>query len=196
MELLSEEEGKIALELTRKAIMPVIMQKSEEFKSELELPPVFEEKIGGVIITDTVQDHPKKWFLLENSICSLKEGIFEAAKRAYRDGDVAINLFFPDAHDTNIVRLKIMILSVPKVLGCRPEERPENLVIGRDGIAIYLGPGRRGFFFMPQIATDEKLGPKEFLEKACADITIPSPSIIPDCDSVKITAFQVQTFTE
>ena len=190
MELLSEEEEKIALELTRRAIMSYIEPECEE----LELPPIFEEKIGGVIITNSVQGYPEEWILLENSVCSLKEGIFEAAKKAYQDGDVALHIFFPDAHDTNIVRLEIIIMSVPKALECRPEERPDNIVIGRDGLAIYVGSDRRGFFFLPQIAIGKKLGPGEFLEKACEDIGIPLQ--IPNCDSVKITTFQVQTITE
>jgi uncharacterized protein len=185
MELLYESEGKIALCLARKTIEKRIGNRDLECG---ELTPVFGEK-RGIFVTITEKDELRGCIGLPYPMCPLKEGIIEAAISA-STSDPRFPPLSPKELDE--IRLEVTILSTPKILECKPEGRPENIVIGRDGLII-KGFGRSGLL-LPQVATEYNMDPVEFLDHVCMKAGLPTGMW--RSGDVEIMTFQGQIFTE
>jgi AMMECR1 domain-containing protein len=119
-------------------------------------------------------------------VSSLKVGLIEAAKRVSSTVGVS---FFPELFDQT--RLEITIMSVPKALECSPKERPENIVIGREGLIIK----DCGIivYFLPWVAVEKNLSPEDFLDEACK-LGVGRPKMWME-HSTEAMTFQVQTIT-
>ena len=185
MELLSENEGKIALCLARKTIEKRIGNRNRECE---ELSPVFDEN-RGVFVTITERGELRGCIGLPYPMYPLKEGIVEAAISA-STSDPRFPPVTPEELDE--IRLEVTILTNPETLECRPEERAENIVIGREGLII-KGFGRSGLL-LPQVATEYNMEPVEFLDHVCMKAGLPTGMW--RSDDVEIMTFQGQIFTE
>jgi uncharacterized protein (TIGR00296 family) len=185
MELLSEDEGKIALCLARKTIEKQIGGRDLEC---MELTPIFDEK-RGVFVTITERGELRGCIGLPYPMYPLKEGIVEAAISA-STSDPRFPPVSPKELDE--VRLEITILTNPERVECRPEKRQDNIVIGRDGLII-KGFGRSGLL-LPQVATEYNMDPVEFLDHVCMKAGLPTGMW--RSGDVEIMTFQGQIFTE
>lgn len=185
MEMLSESEGRTALCLARKTISKHIGNRGTECG---ELSPVFDEK-RGVFVTLTEGGELRGCIGLPYPMLPLKEGIVEAARSASTSDPR-----FPPVSPAELdkIRLEVTILSTPGILECSPEERPKNIIIGRDGLIIN-GFGRSGLL-LPQVATEYNMDPVEFLDHVCLKAGLPAGTW--RSDDVEIMTFQGQIFTE
>jgi len=185
MELLSDHEGKAALCLARKTMEKRIGNRDVECE---ELSPVFDEK-RGVFVTITKRGDLRGCIGLPYPMCPLKEGIVEAAVSA-STSDPRFPPVSPQELD--MIRLEVTVLSNPETLSCPPRERPQNIVIGRDGLII-KGHGRSGLL-LPQVATEYNMDPEEFLDHVCMKAGLP-PGLWKSGD-VEIMTFQGHIFSE
>ncbi|WP_048153098.1 TIGR00296 family protein [Methanolacinia paynteri] len=185
MELLSEREGMIALCLARKTIEKQI--RGGDLECE-ELSSVFDEK-RGVFVTITEKGELRGCIGLPYPMYPLKEGIVEAAISA-STSDPRFPPVSPEELD--MIRLEVTILTNPERLECLPEERPENIVIGRDGLII-KGFGRSGLL-LPQVAKEYNMDPVEFLDHVCMKAGLPTGMW--RSGDVEIMTFRGQIFTE
>lgn len=185
MELLSEDEGRIALCLARKTIGKRIGNRDSECR---ELTPIFNER-RGVFVTITEKGELRGCIGLPYPMYPLKEGIVEAAISA-STSDPRFPPVSPKELDK--IRLEVTVLSTPETLECKPEERPDHIVIGRDGLII-KGFGRSGLL-LPQVATEYNMDPVEFLDHVCMKAGLPTG--VWRSGDVEIMTFQGQIFTE
>lgn len=185
MELLSDREGRTALCLARKTIEKRVGNRDIECD---ELSPVFDEK-RGVFVTITEEGELRGCIGLPYPVCPLKEAIVEAAISASTSDPR-----FPPVgpKELDVIRLDVTVLSTPEILECSPEERPKNIVIGRDGLII-KGHGRSGLL-LPQVATEYDMEPEEFLDHVCMKAGLPR-EMWKSAD-FEIMTFQGQIFTE
>lgn len=175
----------IALCLARKTIEKQIRRGDLECE---ELSPVFDEK-RGVFVTITERGELRGCIGLPYPMYPLKEGIVEAAISA-STSDPRFPPVSPEELDE--IRLEVTILTNPERLECLPEERPENIVIERDGLII-KGFGRSGLL-LPQVATEYNMDPVEFLDHVCMKAGLPTGMW--RSGDVEIMTFQGQIFTE
>lgn len=185
MELLSDHEGKAALCLARKTIEKLIRDRDIECE---ELSSTFDEK-RGVFVTITKNKELRGCIGLPYPVCSLREGIIEAAKSA-STSDPRFPPLSPQELD--IICLEVTILSKPEALSCPSPERPDNIVIGRDGLII-KGHGRSGLL-LPQVATEYNMDPAEFLDHVCMKAGLP-PGLWKSADT-EVMTFGGQIFSE
>ncbi len=185
MELLSDREGRIALCLARKTIEKKIGDRDLECG---ELTPIFEEN-RGVFVTITKSGDLRGCIGLPYPMCSLGEGLIEAAVSA-STSDPRFPPVTPGELD--IIRLEVTVLSTPEILSCAPEERAKNILIGRDGLII-RGHGRSGLL-LPQVATEYNMEPEEFLDHVCMKAGLPPGTW--RSGNVEIMTFLGQIFTE
>jgi len=185
MKVLNGEEGELALRIARGAL------EAHLAGMPYRLPPaprVFSEK-RGVFVTLTEQGMLRGCIGLPLPVLPLGEALVEAAVSA-GTGDPR----FPPVSrgDLPQIRMEVTVLSVPEPLAGPPSERPMRVEVGRHGL-IMKGWGRSGLL-LPQVATEYRWTPAEFLEHTCGKAGLP-----PGCwksPDVEVLTFEGQVFSE
>jgi uncharacterized protein (TIGR00296 family) len=189
-ELLTDDEGKIALELARRAINEY--QTSSIIIKADDLAPVF-SKNRGVFVT------------LNHSINEVKElrGCIGRPYPVMPLGEAiiisAINAatgdprFIPvTVEEMNDIDIEITVLTMPYRIEGRPEDLPKKIEIGRHGLIV--NKGLYSGLLLPQVAVEHHFNAEEFLSQTCMKAGL-YPDAWFDADT-QVCAFEGQIFSE
>jgi len=185
MVVLTEDEGKMAVRLARLSIEESI---AGALNPGLFLTLVFDEQ-RGVFVTLTKQGELRGCIGFPTPVYPLEEAIVKAARAAATE-DPRFPIVKPA--ELNEISIEVTILTLPQPLTCPPEDRPDNIKIGRHGL-IVSGKRRHGLL-LPQVATEYGWNDVEFLDHACIKAGLP-----PGCwqkKDVEILTFEGQIFHE
>jgi uncharacterized protein (TIGR00296 family) len=183
MELLTEEEGKLATTLARGALLHAVAGKKAE---NLHLTPVFSEK-RGVFVTLTKKKELRGCIGFPYPHLPLIDAIRQAAMAAALEDPRFSQV---QEHELASMELEVTVLTVPQPLTCAPEEREKAVVVGKHGL-IVKGMGSSGLL-LPQVATEWGWDAKAFLENTCRKAGLPS-----GCwkkKEVEVSTFEGQIF--
>jgi len=185
MELLTRDEGTLAVRSARAAIEHIVAKKP---RATLKLTPVFSEK-RGVFVTLTKKGSLRGCIGLPYPVMPLGDAIEDAAIAA-ATGDPR----FPSVRKDELasIRLEVTILTVPVTLDGDPDTRPEKVVVGRHGL-IVRGRGTSGLL-LPQVATEYEWDSRTFLDQTCVKAGLPENSWM--STNVEVLTFEGQIFTE
>ena len=129
---------------------------------EIEFPKSFDRKSGVFVTINTYpQGNLRGCIGYPEPTFPLREALVYSAQSACHDPR-----FMPlSEREAANCTVEVTVLSQPEVMGCKKEDLPKNIVIGRDGLIIEYG-GRRGLL-LPQVPVEWGWGPEEFLEHLC-----------------------------
>lgn len=181
------EDGKKAVRYARHVITKHV--KNEPISVDLK-DKIFEKKQGAFV---TINTYPAKILRgcigIPQPIMPLKEALKEAAISACHDPR------FPDLDEKelNNIIIEVSILTEPKLINVEnPEEYPDKIEIGKDGLII-----ERGFYrglLLPQVATEYNWSSIEFLNEACMKAGLPPNAWLDE--ETKVYKFQAEVFEE
>jgi uncharacterized protein len=185
MQLLTAEEGAMAVRSARAAIEHVVAKRPETAQK---LTPVFSEK-RGVFVTLTKNGTLRGCIGLPYPVMPLMDAVVHAASAAALEDPR-----FPPVKKDELtgISLEVTILTVPVPMDGDPKKRPENIVVGKHGL-IVRGRGTSGLL-LPQVATEYGWDAKTFLNHTCIKAGLPE-----NCwtqPSVEILTFEGQIFSE
>jgi uncharacterized protein (TIGR00296 family) len=185
MELLTDDEGRIALMLARHAIEHRIAKKPRVPQA---VPPVFAEK-RGVFVTLKDQGDLRGCIGFPYPVLPLGDAIRDAAVAAAVEDPR-----FPPVTPSELpsLELEVTVLTVPELLACLPIERPERIEIGRHGL-IVRGMGTSGLL-LPQVPVEWNWNAAEFLHHTCMKAGLPAKCW--QNPSVELYTFEGQIFSE
>lgn len=185
MDLLTTDDGELALRLARGAIEYTIAKKPKPF---LALSPVFKDK-RGVFVTLTKKGELRGCIGFPYPVMPLEEAIEDAAVAA-ATGDPR----FPPVRKDELVsiRAEVTVLTVPVPVEGEPQKRFEKIEVGRHGL-IVRGRGLSGLL-LPQVATEYGWDSATFLDHTCNKAGLPVRCWTQV--SVEILTFEGQIFTE
>lgn len=158
MEVLTPEEGRLAVQLARGVLEEKIGRKHMVCPA---LPPVFSEK-RGVFVTLKKRGELRGCIGFPTPVYPLGQAICEAAWAAAREDPRFPPLRAEELPGTSI---EVTVLSVPVLLTCRAAERPRNVMVGTHGL-IVRGMGRSGLL-LPQVSLEWGWDAAEFLDHTC-----------------------------
>ncbi len=182
---MSEEEGKLLLNLARESISCCFNNKNPDITKV--------EKFSdnqGVFVTLIKNNQLRGCIGFPEPIFPLYKAVIKAAiAAAFEDPR------FPPLQKQEFkdIKIEISVLTVPKLIKVEnPEEYMEKIRIGKDGLIIRsnLGSG----LLLPQVATEYKWDVKTFLGHLCQKAWM-SNDAWKNPDN-KIYRFQAQIFTE
>ncbi|MFZ0005226.1 MAG: TIGR00296 family protein [Methanoregula sp.] len=164
MQLLTPEEGILAVRLARGAIEYTITKKP---KPMVHLTPVFDEK-RGVFVTLTKNGQLRGCIGFPYPVMPLGNAIEDAAVAAALEDPR-----FPGVKKEELINLdfEVTVLTVPVPLACDPDERPKHIEVGRHGL-IARGLGTSGLL-LPQVAPEYNWDAKTFLDHTCEKAGLP-----------------------
>jgi uncharacterized protein (TIGR00296 family) len=185
MELLTSDEGSLAVRSARAAIEHVVAKKP---RAALKLTQVFSEK-RGVFVTLTKKGMLRGCIGLPYPVMPLGEAIVHAAGAAALEDPR-----FPpvEKNELDTISLEVTILTVPVPIEGDPKKRPEKVVIGKHGL-IVRGMGTSGLL-LPQVATEYGWDPVTFLDHTCMKAGLPARSWMDS--SIEVLTFEGQIFSE
>jgi uncharacterized protein (TIGR00296 family) len=165
MELLSEDEGRIATLLARGSLVHAVAGRKA---ADAELTPVFYEK-RGVFVTLTKDGDLRGCIGFPYPYLPLADAIRQAAVAAALEDPR-----FPQvqAQELPEIGLEVTVLTVPQALTCAPAERPSAVEVGKHGL-IVKGMGTSGLL-LPQVATEFGWGREEFLAHTARKAGLPA----------------------
>jgi hypothetical protein len=185
MELLTNDEGAMAVRSARAAIENVIAKRP---KSAQNLTPVFYEK-RGVFVTLTRNSSLRGCIGFPYPVMPLGEAIVHAAGAAAREDPR-----FPPVTKDELasLSLELTILTVPEPIEAEPVERAQHVVVGKHGL-IVRGMGTSGLL-LPQVATEYGWDAKTFLDHTCMKAGLSERCWT--SKNVEILTFEGQIFSE
>ncbi|MCI4317288.1 MAG: TIGR00296 family protein [Thermoplasmata archaeon] len=194
--MVSEDEGRIAVEWARAAIGRHLSggarsDPAEPFSGHPVPPPVFGERRGVFV---TLHRYPQGTlrgcvgFPLPH--LPLAEGIPRAAVAAA----VEDHRFAPVSLDElDRIQVEVSVLTTPRPVVAEPrEEMPSAVVVGRDGL-LADGWGSSGLL-LPQVAVELGWDSRTFLDETCIKAGLPPDAWLDP--AVKIRAFEAEIFRE
>ncbi len=184
MQLLTPDEGLLAVRLARGAIEYTIARKP---KPMIMLTPVFGEK-RGVFVTLTRGGQLRGCIGFPYPVMPLGDAIENAAVAAALEDPR-----FPGVKkdELNSLDFEVTVLTVPVPLDCEPADRPTHVDIGRHGL-IARGYGTSGLL-LPQVATEYHWDATTFLDHTCEKAGLPRTCW--SQKNVEILTFEGQIFT-
>jgi hypothetical protein len=156
--MLSLEEGTIAVKTARNVIEEYV--KSNKVPSVM-LPESFNE-LSGVFVTLKKSHDLRGCIGYPYPDLPLKKALVDAAiQSATQDPR------FPRVKPSELdhINIEVTVLSEPELLRVKPDERPNNIVIGRHGLIIEYGFYRG--LLLPQVPVEQGWDASEFLDNAC-----------------------------
>ena len=185
MRLLSKEEGEKAVKLARKAIESYL-ERREIIKDRFS--GIFEEK-RGVFTTLTKHGELRGCIGFPYPVKRLDEAIIESAIAAATEDPR-----FPPVklEEMDEIIVEVTVLTPPKKVEVKPQERPKAIEIGRHGLIV-----KYKYFsglLLPQVAVEHNMDEEEFLTQTCL-----KAGLSPDCwlfNEVELYTFEGQIFKE
>jgi uncharacterized protein len=184
--MLTEEEGKAAVKLARRALTE-FTEKRSRIKPE-GLPEVFDEK-QGVFVTLHEDGDLRGCIGYPQPVMPLGNAIVDSAINA-GTGDPR----FPSvkAKELGRIEFEVTVLTKPQPYRVPKNKLPEMVRIGIDGLIV-----TKGMFsglLLPQVAPEWGFDPMEFLSQTCLKAGLPADAWIdPDTE---VQHFQAQIFAE
>jgi uncharacterized protein (TIGR00296 family) len=185
MELLTPDEGHMAIRSARGAIEYVVAKKP---KPALKLTPVFNEK-RGVFVTISENGELRGCIGLPYPVMPLGDAIEHAAAAAALEDPR-----FPPVRKDELdqITVEVTILTVPVPLEGDPSKRPDQVLVGKHGL-IVRGMGTSGLL-LPQVATEYGWDAKTFLDHTCMKAGLPNRCWT--YNTIEILTFEGQIFSE
>lgn len=185
MQLLTEQEGTLAVRLARATIEHAVAGRAEPSRA---LPPVFNEK-RGVFVTLTKAGSLRGCIGFPYPLIPLGDAIAQAAVAAAREDPR-----FPPVTGSELgtLSLEVTILTVPEPLNTDPARRPDQVIVGKHGLII-RGMGTSGLL-LPQVATEYGWDARTFLDHTCV-----KAGLHPGCwtgSNIEVLRFEGQIFSE
>jgi hypothetical protein len=164
MELLTQEEGEIAVRIARSAVEYAVLRKP---KPMIRTPPVFTEK-RGVFVTLNKNRLLRGCIGFPYPVMPLGDAIEHVAVAAAMEDPR-----FPQVSKDEVpeLELEVTVLTVPEPLAGDPADRPQRVEIGRHGL-IVRGFGTSGLL-LPQVATEYNWDARTFLDHTCEKAGLP-----------------------
>jgi uncharacterized protein (TIGR00296 family) len=185
MQLLTAEEGSLALCLARGTIENACAKKS---RPAFSLTEVFREK-RGVFVTISKRGQLRGCIGLPYPVMPLGEALIHAAKAAALEDP----RFPPVAEDElDLISVEVTILTVPAPIAGEPDARVRHVEVGKHGLII-RGMGTSGLL-LPQVATEYGWDAGTFLDQTCHKAGLPG-----HCwryPNVEVLTFEGQIFSE
>jgi uncharacterized protein len=185
MELLTDEEGLLAVRSARATVEHVVAKRQ---KTAMKLTPVFSEK-RGVFVTLTENGMLRGCIGLPYPVMPLGEAIVHAASAAAVEDPR-----FPPVKQEELssINLEVTILTVPVPVEGDPMKRPGQVIVGKHGLII-RGMGTSGLL-LPQVATEYGWDSETFLDHTCTKAGLSARCWTHP--SVEILTFEGQIFSE
>jgi uncharacterized protein len=185
MELLTEDEGKLALLSARNTLEHIIGKKPKKI---LKLTPVFDQK-RGVFVTLTKKGQLRGCIGFPYPVIPLGDAIVQAATAAALEDPR-----FPPVKKDELpaIDLEVTVLTVPQTMEGDPEDRSKNVIVGKHGL-IVRGRGTSGLL-LPQVATDYSWDATTFLNHTCNKAGLPENAW--HDPRVELLTFEGQIFSE
>ena len=185
MQLLTADEGSVAIRSARAAIEHVVGKKP---KAAPATNPVFSEK-RGVFVTLTKNGELRGCIGLPYPVMPLGEAIIHAAGAAALEDP----RFPPVSRDElATIVVEVTILTVPVPIDGEPASRPGRVEVGKHGL-IVRGMGTSGLL-LPQVATEYGWDATTFLDHTCMKAGLSGRCWT--SKNVEILTFEGQIFTE
>ncbi|MDI9633072.1 MAG: TIGR00296 family protein [Methanolinea sp.] len=164
MEVLTPEEGDLAVTLARLALEERIGRKRVKYP---DLPRAFSEK-RGVFVTLKKGGELRGCIGFPVPVYPLGEAIREAACAAALEDPR-----FPPLHPSELpeIDVEVTVLSLPVPLPGAPAERPARVRVGTHGLIVRRG-GRSGLL-LPQVPLEWGWDATEFLDHTCLKAGLP-----------------------
>lgn len=185
--MLSEEDGKLLVEIARKAISTYLND-----GKVIQIPdvdPKLKEHMG-VFVTLNRQNTLRGCIGYPEPVMPLLNALIDAAISA-ATRDPRFNPVKPSEMDE--IHVEVSVLTVPELIQVDdPLEYLENIEIGKDGLIVEMGPYRG--LLLPQVATEWEWNKEDFLSNTCMKAGLSS-----DCwysKDVNIYKFSSQIFEE
>jgi uncharacterized protein (TIGR00296 family) len=185
MYALTDEEGKCALAVARKALASAL--KGELYTAK-NLPPVFQEK-RGVFVTLKERGELRGCIGIPYPVMPLGEALIDVAVCSGLNDPRFLPLRPAELAEASI---EITVLSSPERLIVPPERRPDAVQVGRHGL-IVRGGGCSGLL-LPQVPCECGWDSREFLDHTCI-----KAGLRPGCwerNDVEVFFFEGQIFCE
>jgi len=184
--MLTEDEGKAAVKLARRALAEFV-EKRNRIKP-VGLPKVFDEK-QGVFVTLHEDGDLRGCIGYPQPVMPLGSAIIDSAINA-GTGDPR----FPPVKTKELSRIEfeVTVLTKPQPYRVPKNKLPEMVRIGIDGLIV-----TKGMFsglLLPQVAPEWGFEPMEFLSHTCLKAGLPADAWI-DQDT-EVQHFQAQIFAE
>ncbi|WP_406660805.1 TIGR00296 family protein [Methanolobus sp. ZRKC3] len=187
VKLLTEDEGKIAVQLARDAIETYLRTGEMMDGSEIKLPSVFNEE-RGVFVTLNKNGELRGCIGHPYADSPLKYSITDSAlSAALRDSR------FPQvlANEMENITVEVTILTKPELMDVPPKELPTSIKIGKHGLIVKSGY-RQGLL-LPQVAPENDFDEIEFLSHTCLKAGLPHDAWI---EGAEVYCFEGQIFME
>ena len=181
--MIALNEGKELVKIARTSILNYFRSKGTDTKE-------FPERCGVFV---TINSYPEKELLgcigFPYAVMPLGKAVIESAvSAAFNDPR-----FQPlKREDTGKIIIEISVLTKIEEIKSPKEKITEQIKIGKDGLVCKY----KSFsgLLLPQVATENRMNAKEFLECVCMKASLPKDAWKnPDC---KIYKFQAQIFSE
>ena len=185
--MLTEEEGRIAVNLARSAIEKYLKERIR-INPPGDLPPSFEEK-RGVFVTIKKHGELRGCIGYPYPTFKLKDALIDAAIAA------AVNdPRFPPMRPEELqaVRIEVTVLTTPERIDAAPSERPRFIEVGRHGLIV-----KKGVFqglLLPQVAVEYGWNAEEFLCQTCWKAGLPYDAWLDE--DTEVFVFEGQIFSE
>jgi len=185
MELLTPDEGQMALRAARGTVEYVVAKKP---KHALKFTPVFNEK-RGVFVTLNEHGELRGCIGLPYPVMPLGDAIEHAASAAALEDPR-----FPPVRKDELdqISVEVTIMTMPVPLEGEPLTRPSQVQVGKHGL-IVRGMGTSGLL-LPQVATEYGWDATTFLSHTCM-----KAGLSDRCwtyNTIEILTFEGQIFSE
>ena len=186
-DVLTQEEGQLALKIVRENIASYLNDKI--YECDYNLPEVFHEKLG-VFVTLNKNNNLRGCIGYPEPYEKLIDGLLDVSLAAAFD-DPRFNPLTKDEFDD--VEIEISVLTKPqKIIVDNYDEYPSKITIGTDGLIIEKGYNRG--LFLPQVPVEQKWNIDEYLTNICYKAGLPS-NTWKDDDCI-LYSFQAQIINE
>lgn len=186
--MLSDDEGRLALKLSRDAIEAYISDGKRINPADYNLGDLFDEK-RGVFVTINKNGMLRGCIGLPYPMMELKDAIVEAAISAASSDPRFPSLSIDELEK---IELEVTILTEPVKLDLKPKDRPNGIVVGKHGLIVRRGTHHG--LLLPQVPVEWGWNVREFLEQTCLKAGL-TPDMWLD-DKTEISTFEGQIFNE
>ena len=154
--------------MSKDFLIKIAKKAIEDMNFEPKDIPKWAKERRGVFVTITENGKLRGCIGFILPIYPLWKGTILAAREAaYNDPR-----FQPlNKNEIDKIKMEVSILTEPKKLNGDPEDFPNKIKIGRDGLII--SNGQFSGVLLPQVAVELNLSPAEFLDETCVKAGLP-----------------------
>jgi uncharacterized protein (TIGR00296 family) len=191
---LTLEQGARLVSIARKTVDNLVLKGTLASNDVLLVPPEKEDEFlrarrGAVATLSKLSGGLRGCIGVPFPVRPLWEAVVESAV-----GAASRDPRFPKvvAGELDGLLVEVSALSHPELIRSKPLDLPQHVRVGTDGL-IVSHPGT-SVLLLPQVATEMKVGPQEFLSLACQKAGLSSDSWL--TGNVEVQRFQAEIFAE